>query len=49
MGPINVWSSLLEIGKYDIVIDGNGNGIYDEGVDARAQAFAEEIKQLLAS
>ena len=35
MGPIKVWSSPLEIGKYDIVIDGNGNGIYDEGVDAR--------------
>ena len=33
--PINIWGSPLEIGKYDIVIDGNGNGIYDEGVDAR--------------
>jgi hypothetical protein len=33
--PILVWGSPLVIGKYDIVIDVNGNGIYDEGVDAR--------------
>ena len=35
MGPINVWGAPLIIGKYDIVIDVNGNGVYDDGVDAR--------------
>jgi hypothetical protein len=29
-----VWSSPLDPGKYDIVVDVNGNGIYDEGIDA---------------
>jgi hypothetical protein len=29
-----VWSSPLTLGKYDIVVDLNGNGVYDEGVDA---------------
>jgi hypothetical protein len=29
-----VWSSPLNLGKYDVVVDVNGNGVYDEGVDA---------------
>lgn len=29
-----VWSALLTLGKYDIVVDVNGNGVYDAGVDA---------------
>ncbi|MEM3551395.1 MAG: NosD domain-containing protein [Candidatus Bathyarchaeia archaeon] len=29
-----VWAKLLTVGKYDIVIDVNHNGLYDEGVDA---------------
>ena len=28
-----VWSELLVLGKYDIVVDVNGNGVYDEGAD----------------
>lgn len=32
--PTLVWGSPLVPGKYDIVIDVNGNGLYDEGVDA---------------
>jgi hypothetical protein len=29
-----VWSNPQAIGKYDIVVDVNGNGVYDAGVDA---------------
>jgi hypothetical protein len=29
-----VWDSPLVVGKFDIVIDTNGNGVYDHGVDA---------------
>ena len=29
-----VWSNPQTIGKYDIVVDVNGNGVYDAGVDA---------------
>jgi parallel beta-helix repeat protein len=29
-----VWAKLLKVGKYDIVIDVNHNGYYDEGIDA---------------
>jgi PKD repeat protein len=29
-----VWPGLLVLGKYDIVVDVNGNGVYDEGIDA---------------
>jgi hypothetical protein len=32
--PIAVWSDPATIGKYDIIVDVNGNGIYDEGIDA---------------
>jgi len=32
--PTPVWSSPLVIGKYDIVVDVNGNGQYNEGIDA---------------
>lgn len=28
-----VWEKLLVLGKYDILVDVNGNGVYDEGVD----------------
>lgn len=30
----NVWNPSLTIGKYDIVVDVNGNGVYDAGIDA---------------
>jgi hypothetical protein len=33
--PTQVWASSLEPGKYDIVIDVDDNGKYDDGVDAR--------------
>ena len=29
-----VWGDPLVVGKYDIVVDVNGNGMYDEGIDA---------------
>lgn len=29
-----VWSSPLALGKYDVVVDVNRNGVYDMGVDA---------------
>jgi hypothetical protein len=29
-----VWPGLLVLGKYDIVVDVNGNGVYDAGIDA---------------
>ena len=32
--PTPVWSDPLTPGKYDIVVDVNGNGEYDEGIDA---------------
>lgn len=32
--PTALWVSPLSPGKYDIVVDVNGNGKYDEGVDA---------------
>jgi hypothetical protein len=32
--PTNVWGNLETVGKYDIIIDVNDNGIYDVGVDA---------------
>jgi len=32
--PTLVWGLPLILGKYDIVVDVNGNGVYDEGVDA---------------
>jgi len=32
--PTAVWSVNLALGEYDIVVDVNGNGVYDEGVDA---------------
>jgi hypothetical protein len=34
IAPTRVWSDPLTPGKYDIVVDVNGNGEYDEGVDA---------------
>lgn len=32
--PTAVWNPPLNIGKFDIVVDVNGNGIYDAGIDA---------------
>jgi hypothetical protein len=32
--PTKVWDPRLNLGKYDIVVDVNGNGRYDAGVDA---------------
>lgn len=32
--PTAVWNKPLALGKYDIVVDVNGNGKYDAGVDA---------------
>jgi hypothetical protein len=32
--PTAVWSGPLTLGKYDVVVDVNGNGVYDEVVDA---------------
>ena len=32
-GRVRVWSATLNAGKYDIVIDVNRNGVYDEGLD----------------
>ena len=32
-GRVRVWSSPLSPGKYDIIIDVNRNGVYDEGLD----------------
>ncbi len=32
--PTLVWSSPLTPGKYDIIVDVNDNGLYDEGIDA---------------
>jgi hypothetical protein len=32
--PTSVWSPLLTMGKYDIIIDVNSNDHYDEGIDA---------------
>lgn len=33
--PVSLaWGAPLKIGKYDIVVDVNGNGVYDEDVDA---------------
>jgi len=29
-----VWTDPQVVGKYDVVVDGNGNGQYDEGIDA---------------
>jgi len=34
ISPTPVWSDPLTPGKYDIVVDVNGNGDYDEGIDA---------------
>ncbi len=34
VGPAAVWSAPLMPGKYDIVVDVNGNGKYDSGIDA---------------
>jgi hypothetical protein len=34
VGPVAVWSAPLMPGKYDIVVDVNGNGKYDSGIDA---------------
>jgi hypothetical protein len=34
VAPTAVWSDPQTAGKYDIVLDVNGNGIYDAGVDA---------------
>lgn len=28
------WGQPLTLGKYDIIVDVNGNGVYDEGIDA---------------
>ncbi|HVP26230.1 MAG TPA: hypothetical protein VMT26_01005, partial [Candidatus Bathyarchaeia archaeon] len=32
--PATVWNSPLTLGKYDIIVDVNGNGKYDAGIDA---------------
>jgi hypothetical protein len=32
--PTAVWADPLTLGKYDIVVDVNGNGVYDQGTDA---------------
>jgi hypothetical protein len=32
--PTAVWNSPLTLGKYDIIVDVNGNGKYDAGIDA---------------
>ncbi len=32
--PTPVWTSNLKLGKYDLIVDANQNGIYDEGIDA---------------
>jgi len=32
--PTEVWSDPATVGKYDIVVDVNGNGLYDVGTDA---------------
>lgn len=32
--PTNVWIDPQTQGKYDIIVDVNDNGLYDEGVDA---------------
>lgn len=32
--PALVWSDPLVVGKYDIVVDVNGNGLFDQGIDA---------------
>jgi len=32
--PTAVWSNALTVGKYDVVVDVNGNGKYDVGIDA---------------
>ena len=34
IGPIRAWTPPLTPGAYDIVVDVNGNGNYDEGIDA---------------
>jgi len=31
LGPFKIWSNPLTPGGYDIVVDVNGNGIYDDG------------------
>ncbi len=31
--PVTVWSDPSTVGAYDIVVDVNGNGSYDEGID----------------
>jgi len=32
--PNAVWSDPATIGKYDMIVDVNGNGLYDKGIDA---------------
>ena len=32
--PTQIWTTSLQLGEYDIIIDVNRNGIYDEGIDA---------------
>jgi len=32
--PTIAWQSVLTVGNYDIIIDVNGNGVYDAGIDA---------------
>jgi hypothetical protein len=34
VGPVAIWGAPLVPGKYDIIVDVNGNGIYDSGIDA---------------
>lgn len=34
VAPTAIWSDPSTLGQYDIVVDVNGNGIYDEGIDA---------------
>lgn len=31
--PTPVWTQSLQLGEYDIIVDANKNGIYDEGID----------------
>jgi hypothetical protein len=32
--PVTVWSDPSTVGSYDIIVDVNKNGRYDEGIDA---------------
>ncbi len=32
--PVVVWSDPSTVGLFDMIVDVNGNGLYDEGIDA---------------